>query len=52
MIFIAAWLAHRALHKPKAPHPFRTVRISLHGRPMAFSGPALAEMMAHFEVAA
>lgn len=45
MIFLAAWLARRALQRPKAIHPFRTVKISLQGRPMTFSGPLLTAML-------
>lgn len=45
MILFATYLARRAFSKPKAHYPFRTVKFSLQGKPMTFSGPALMAMM-------
>ncbi len=53
MIFFTAWLATKAIRKA-APvtnrHPFNSVKFSLQGKPMTFSGSRLSEMMADVEV--
>jgi hypothetical protein len=45
LIFLATFLARRAFSKPKAHYPFTTVKFSLRGKPMTFSGPLLAAML-------
>lgn len=51
MIILAAWLSS-LLRRPAARAPFRTVSMSLHGRPLTFSGAGLAAMMAEAEAGA
>jgi hypothetical protein len=45
LIFFAAYLARKAFSKPQAHYPFTTVKFSLQGKPMTFSGPILTAML-------
>jgi hypothetical protein len=45
LMMIAMWLVFTTRRRAEPHYPLRTVKVSMHGRPMLFAGPLLADMM-------